>query len=37
MNEDKRALTFGFYTAISLVIITIITWIFAMKAIPPGV
>lgn len=36
MNEDKRTLKFGFYTAISLVIITIITWIFAMKAVPPA-
>jgi hypothetical protein len=36
MNEDKRTLTFGFYIAISLVIMTIITWIFAMKAVPPS-
>jgi len=36
MNEDKRTLTFGYYVAISLVIMTIITWIFAMKAVPPA-
>ncbi|MFC2188232.1 hypothetical protein ACFCT7_13015 [Fulvivirgaceae bacterium LMO-SS25] len=36
MNEDKRILSFVFYTAISLVIMTIITWIFAMKAVPPA-
>lgn len=36
MNEDKRTLTFGFYAAISLVTMTIITWVFAMKAVPPA-
>ena len=34
MNEDKRTLKFGFYTAISLIVMTIITWILAMKAVP---
>jgi len=36
MNTDKKTLKFGLYSAISLVTMTIITWVFAMKAVPPA-
>ena len=35
MNSEKMMLKFGLYSSLSLVIITIITWGFAMIAIPP--
>lgn len=36
MNEEKMILKFGLYSSISLAIMTIITWAFAMIAVPPA-
>ena len=36
MNEEKMILKFGLYSSLSLVIMTIITWGFAMIAVPPA-
>jgi len=36
MNTSKNELKFGFYAALSLVILTIITWGFGMIAVPPA-
>ena len=36
MNTDKKTLKFTFYTSLSVVILTIITWYFAMLAMPPA-
>ena len=36
MNIEKVTLKFGLYSSLSLVVMTIITWIFAMKAVPPA-
>lgn len=36
MNTEKMILKFGLYSSLSLVIMTIITWSFAMIAVPPA-
>ncbi len=36
MNEDKMILKFGLYSSLSLTLLTIITWGFAMTAVPPA-
>ncbi len=36
MNAEKKILKFGFYSSLSLTLLTIITWGFAMMAIPPA-
>ena len=36
MNTEKMILKFGLYSSLSLVIMTIITWGFAMIAVPPA-
>jgi len=36
MSEDKLILKFGFYSSLSLTVLTIITWAFAMIAVPPA-
>ena len=36
MNTEKIILKFGLYSSLSLVIMTIITWSFAMIAVPPA-
>jgi len=36
MNEEKTVLKFGLYSSLSLVMMTIITWAFAMTAVPPA-
>jgi hypothetical protein len=36
MSTEKKVLKFGLYSSLSLVIITIITWVFGMKAVPPS-
>ncbi len=36
MNSDKKALKFGLYSALSITLLTIITWGFGMIAVPPA-
>jgi len=36
MNTEKKILKFGLYSSLSLTLLTIITWGFAMMAIPPA-
>jgi len=36
MSTEKKVLKFGLYSCLSLVIITIVTWVFGMKAVPPA-
>ena len=36
MSTEKKVLKFGLYSSLSLVIMTIVTWVFAMKAVPPA-
>ena len=36
MNTEKMILKFGLYSSLSLVIMTVITWSFAMIAVPPA-
>lgn len=36
MDADKNTLRFGYYSAISLVILTILTWSLGMIAVPPS-
>lgn len=36
MNAEKKILKFGLYSSLSLTLLTIITWGFAMMAIPPA-
>lgn len=36
MNTEKVAVKFGFYSSLSLVILTIVTWSFGMIAVPPA-
>lgn len=36
MNIDKTTLKFAFYSSISVTVLTIITWGFAMMAVPPA-
>ena len=36
MSADKNILTFGFYSCLSLVLLTIVTWAFGMIAVPPA-
>lgn len=36
MSADKSTLKFGFYASLSLVLMTIVTWAFAMTAVPPA-
>ncbi len=36
MSADKNILRFGFYSSISLVLLTIVTWAVAMFAVPPA-
>ncbi len=36
MSADKNILKFGFYSSLSLVLLTIVTWAFAMIAVPPA-
>lgn len=35
MNSEKSILNFGFYSSLTLTLLTIITWGFAMMAVPP--
>lgn len=36
MNTEKTVLKFGLYSSLSLTILTIITWVFGMFAVPPA-
>ncbi len=36
MNADKNILKFGFYSSLSFVLLTIVTWAFGMIAVPPA-
>lgn len=36
MSAEKNILRFGFYSSLSLVLLTIVTWAFGMVAVPPA-
>jgi hypothetical protein len=36
MSADRNILKFGFYSSLSLVLLTIVTWAFGMIAVPPA-